>query len=354
MNRESGTPVLCDVRTEILLDRHNPQLLVHVNAEDGWTGTGESWWGIYQPQLEPGSSVGPIESMIREVLAPLCADHAADDIAGLRQKLYRASYQYGPEGVTSSALAGIDLAMWDMAGRRAGVPVASLLGPKVHHRLPAYASLHWLGDSDLACREAQRAIDAGFQAIKLHEADAEIVLAVRQHIGPEVRLMVDSSARLTGATARSFASRTEVADLTWLEEPLFPQQDHASLARLRAEISQRLAAGENEFSVGGFRRLLESGAVDIVQPDLVKCGGLSVAADIGHLARQSGAELCPHNFSLGPSLGANIHWAMTEKASTWLEVPFLPEGQCFPGDHTMPTLVDGAIPYPDVPGLAWS
>ncbi len=345
---------IAEVRTEILVDVSNPMLLVHVTTEDGWTGTGETWWGTYQPQSKAGSPVGPIESMTRDILAPLCIGRPAGDIAGLWQRLYRASYQYGPEGVTSSALAGIDLALWDLAGKRVGKPVAELLGPRAHQRLPAYASLHWIGETELVCREAQRAVDAGFGSVKLHEASADIVLAVRQQIGPDIGLMVDVSARLDDAGARQLATKTTAASLEWLEEPIFPQQDHARLAELRGDISQKLAAGENEFSLAGFRRLLESGAVDIVQPDLAKCGGLSVAVQIAELATRSGVQLCPHNFSLGPSLGANIHWAMTASAATRIEVPLLPEGQSFPGSYPMPTLVNGMISYPEVPGLAWT
>jgi len=341
------------VRTEILADQSNPQLLVHVKSDDGSSGVGETWWGTYQPLSEPGAPVRPIAAMIDEVLGPLCIGWDSDDIKGLWEKLYRASYQYGPEGLVSTAISGIDLALWDLVGRRRDLPVADLLGSRCHDRIPAYASLHWLGTPELASRDAVDAVAAGFVGVKLHEAEVEVILAVRDAIGPNVALMVDLSARLEESTTVELSADLKNADITWLEEPIFPYQDHSTLAKIRASIPQRLAAGENEFSSAGFERLLNAEAVDVVQPDIVKAGGLTPARAISDLASSKGAWLCPHNFSIGPSLGANIHWAMTATAAKWIEVPFLSSGQSFPGSWARPTLVDGSIPYPTEPGLGW-
>jgi D-galactarolactone cycloisomerase len=345
---------IVSVATEILNDPNNPQLLVHVTAEDGATGTGETWWGTYQPDAKPGSPVAPIASMVRDVLASRCVGWDSADIRGLWDELYRATYQYGPEGITSSAIAGIDLALWDLNARRSGVPVAEMLGDKVHDRLPAYASLDWLGNIERACEDAERAVQAGFTGVKLHEAAADIVLAVRDTIGPDVALMVDISARLDVTSTIEFAKAVESADLAWLEEPIFPHQDHGRLAEIQGAIAQRLAAGENEFSMAGLRRLLELGQIAVLQPDIVKFGGLTMASAIAELADEHQSWLCPHNFSLGPSLAANIHWSMTSPAANWIEVPFLSQDKSFIGGWQIPTLIDGCIAYPTQPGLGWS
>ncbi len=347
-----GIP-LASIKTQTIADANNPQLLVMATDDNGNLGVGETWWGTYQPTSQPGSPVRPIASMIDDVLAPACIGWDGDDISGLGAHLHRLTYQYGPEGVTSSAIAGIDLALWDLRAQNRGVPAAQLLGPRAHDRLPAYASLDWLGTAQGACVDAKRAVESGFIGVKLHEAEAEIVLAVREAIGPDIALMVDISARLDDAAAATLAESVQRAGVTWLEEPIFPYQAHGRLARLRASIQQRLAAGENEFSVAGIRRLLESGAVNVLQPDIVKFGGLSAANELGRLALEHQVWLCPHNFSLGPSLGANIHWSMTAGAATWIEVPFLSAGQRFAGKWDMPTLVDGYIHYPTTVGLGW-
>ncbi len=344
---------IVSLRAEVIRDQSNPQLLVRLEAEDGSVGTGETWWGTYQPQAVAGTPVAPIAAMIDSILRPLCLAHDSTDIAGLQRHLHRATYQYGPEGITSAAIAGIDLAMWDLNARRQNMPVADLLGERIHDQLPAYASLHWIGDADEVTKEAERAVQAGFPGVKLHEADAGIVLAVREAIGPNVALMVDISGRLSDDEHRMLAKAVEPANVSWLEEPIFPQQAHSRLARLRTAQKQRMAAGENEFGIEGCRRLLEADAVDVFQPDIVKFGGLSAAGELAALAMKHDVWLCPHNFSLGPSLGANIHWSMTAKAATWIEVPFLSEGQSFAGNWIAPTLIDGMIQYPSKPGLDW-
>jgi D-galactarolactone cycloisomerase len=347
----TGTTIT-EVRTEILLDRSNPQLLVHVTTEDGLIGTGETWWGTYQPESDPGSPVRPIASMIDFVLAPLCLGAASEDPADLWGHLVKATAQYGPEGIVSTAISGIDLALWDLLGKRRHVPVSQLLGPAVHQALPVYASLHWLGDVDAICAEARRALRTGITAVKLHESDPDVILATRAELGSDVTLMVDMSAPGDEQNAFEAARRLAGAGLTWLEEPLYPQQDHGALARVRAATDIPIAAGENEFSLVAFERLLASGAVDILQPDLVKCGGLTPATAIASLARRHGVELSPHNFSLGPSFLANVHWAITVEAATWVELPWLPEGQTFPSGMTVPPLEDGRVTCSKAPGLS--
>ena len=355
-DKRSVTPMdalmVAEVHTEVLADSSNPQLLVHVTSEDGLVGVGETWWGTYQPKAEPGTPVLPIAAMIDAVLAPLCLGRDSTDISGIWHHLERQTSQYGAEGIVSTAISGIDVALWDLLGKRRGVPTWQLLGSLQHERLQAYASLHWLGDVDAACRDATGAVAAGFRAVKLHEADAEIVLGVRDALGPDITLMVDMSGRVDEQGALVFADRVAGANLAWIEEPIYPYDDHAALARIRERIAQPVAAGENVFSVAAFERLLRSGAIDVLQPDLVKCGGLTPAAAIADLADEHGAVLCPHNFSLGPSLSANIAWAFTSKASARVEVPWLSPGHEFPANTPMPVLVDGYLSPPIVPGLS--
>ena len=345
---------IVSVVTEVLEDRHNPQLLVHVTADDGETGTGETWWGTYQPTSPPGSPVRPIAAMIESVLAPLCVGYDSDDIEGLWHQLARATAQYGHEGIVSTAISGIDLALWDLVAKRRGVPVTTLLGPIIHAAVPAYASLTWLGDADRVCADAGRALDAGYRAVKLHEGNPGLILEVRRRLGSGVTMMVDASARFDEAGAMDATRRLADADLTWFEEPVYPQTDHGALARVRAVATMPIAAGENEFSLAALTRLVASGAVDVLQPEVAKCGGLTPARAIGDVAARAGLTMAPHNYSMGPSFLANVHWAMTSPAIRWVEVPWLPEGQAFPCGLPMPTLVDGSIRAPSQPGLGWT
>lgn len=345
------------VEVEILADPHNPQLLVHLRCADGVTGTGETWWGTFQPSAEPGTPVLAIAVLIDTLLAPIvvgapCA--GVGDIEALWQRMFRSTLQYGHEGIVSTAMSGIDIALWDAVAKRRSLPVADLLGSRRRDPVPAYASLTWLGDVDRVCTDARRALDAGFRAVKLHEADPALIVEVRRRLGREATLMVDASARFDEAGAHGAVRALAEADLTWFEEPVFPQTDHAALARVRSSARIPIAAGENEFSVAALERLVMSGAVDLLQPEVAKMGGLTPARELAAVSRRTGVPLCPHNYSLGPSLLANIHWAATTPEVQWLEVPWLPEGGSFPCGMDLPELVDGCVRVPDAPGLGFS
>lgn len=345
------------VHAEILADAYNPQLIVRVESDDGITGHGETWWGSYQPNAAPGMPVLPIAVLIETMLEPLCAGQpcdSVDDIEAIWQRLMRATVQYGHEGIVATAISGVDIALWDLVAKRNGVPVTALLGEVVHDSIPVYASLTWLGDADRVCTDAQRALDAGIRAVKLHEADVDLILEVRDRLGPGVPLMVDASARFDEAGAVEAARRLADADLVWFEEPIYPQSDHAALARLRAQAPMPIAAGENEFGLAGFERLIASGAVDIVQPEIAKFGGLTPARGIADLCHTARLPMYPHNYSLGPSLLANIHWAFTAPAARWLEVPWLPAGGSFPCGIPMPEFVDGCVLAPTATGLGYT
>ncbi len=345
---------IASVTTEILADPANPMLLIHVTDESGLGGTGETWWGHYRPDLAPGAPVAPIASMIDAILGPTCVGSTLDrvsDIETIWHELIRATYQYGDEGIVRTAISGLDIALWDLLALGREVPVAALLGPILHDRVPVYASLDWLPDAEAIVVDAVRALDAGFGGVKLHESRAEVILAVRDQLGPDVTLMVDASAAYDEPGSVQLASALAPADLTWLEEPLFPQRDHQALARIRAQASMPFAAGENEFSAAGFEQLIGSGAVNIVQPEIAKFGGLTPARQIGELITSADLGLSPHNYSMGPSWLASWHWACTEPSTAWLEVPWLSEGAGFPLNMAMPTTSDGTVAAPIAAGL---
>ena len=189
--------------------------------------------------------------MIDTILGPACLGASIDNVGEVEtlwNRLIRMTYQYGDEGIVRTALSGIDIALWDLVAKRDGVPVAALLGPTIHERIPVYASLHWLGNAEAIARDIDRALDAGFEAIKLHESDPELIHAARAHIGPDVPLMIDASAAYDQVGAIDLAYAVADASLTWLEEPMYPQRDRGALARVRAAAPMPIAAGENEYS----------------------------------------------------------------------------------------------------------
>ena len=343
------------VETEVLADPSNPQLLVHVTAEDGRRGTGETWWGVYRPDLPAGAPVRPYQAVVDHLLGPLTVGARVETLADIEtwwHRMIHATYQYGDDGLVRGALSGVDIALWDLLARHVGVSVASLMGGVVHERIPVYASLSWLGDLDAVRTDIDRAIAAGFRAVKLHEADPDLIVAARAATDPDVAVMVDISARYDTPDAVDLVRRLEPAGLTWIEEPVFPQRDHVALAEVAAAAATPLAAGENELSAAGLAALAATGAVATLQPEVAKIGGLTDARGLATIAQDAGCAIAPHNFSMGPSWLASWHLAAHLTETTWLEVPWLPAGQTFPGPVPMPGVEAGTVAAPTGPGLS--
>ena len=352
------------IRTRGLDQPQRQQLLVDVITEDGVVGTGEAWWGLSsagQVVSDQAATQGfnhvthapyaTIQSAIEGILAPRCIGRHAGDIEGLWSDMSDFAARYGDGGIITMALSGIDLALWDGLGKRLGVPVNQLIGGRAHERRPAYASLPPLKTHTAIERECKRAVNAGFRAIKLHEVSEQAVVWARTAIGPDISLMVDCNGHFDVTGSLRFAHKIAPYDVLWLEEPVRPMRDIVALARVAVASPVLLAAGENEYSLADYQRLLASGAIKWVQPEIAKIGGLTAARRISVLAELHNVELAPHNFRIGPSLYASIHWGLASPATRWIEMPFLPEGSSFPCGATLPPLIDGEVALPEGPGF---
>jgi L-alanine-DL-glutamate epimerase-like enolase superfamily enzyme len=292
-----------------------------------------------------------VASAVRDVLAPQILGEDPGRIEFLWQKMYRYAYRYGTEGVILCGLSGIDLALWDLLGKRLGAPVAQMLGGTVRDAIRAYASLPPLGDEKLLRVEIERAVRAGFRGVKLHELEVRMAAAAREALPEGMALMFDVNGRFTPLEAAQMAKGLARHEVTWFEEPIWPMQDHLAMARVRRGSPVPLAAGENEFTLKGLHGLMTSGAVDYVMPEITKIGGLSRAVGVSTLAELFNVTLSPHNFRPGPALYANIHWALSRVNMDWLEVPWLPEAYGFPAGVPLPPMDKGMVKLPEGPGL---
>ncbi len=353
-----NTAKIIRVETQILADPYLPQLLVRVSADDNLSGLGECWWGVSPVEtqakgvtLPPGAAVEPIAAAVDHILGPLLVGQDPGNIEGLWHQLIRYAYRYGDEGVIRCALSGIDLALWDLLGKRLNAPLVQLFGGAVRRELRAYASLPPLRDAGRIRQEIRRAQAAGFKGIKLHEYDPETAALARREVGDQMALMFDVNGRFSPLEAVDAARRLAPHNLTWFEEPVWPMRDHAAMARIRRETGIRLAAGENEFGLQGFHGLMTQAGVDYIMPEITKIGGLTAARKIAALAELFNATLSPHGYRIGPALYANVHWAMSCLHCDWLEVPFLPEGFEFPAKINLPPMEDGLIRLPPGAGL---
>lgn len=295
------------------VERRMDILLVRVQTGAGMVGWGEAF----------GYAVWPAtRAVIETLLARLAVGRDERDIAGLLDDIQRKLHLLGRTGPVIYALSGLEIALWDIAGKAAGKPLCELLGGARRSRLPAYASLTRYGDRALVAKNAVAAKARGFKAIKLHEIDVEQVRVAREAVGPDIKLMMDTNCPWTPQQALAVARQVRAHDLYWLEEPVWPPEDYRGLARVRWQAGIPIAAGENAVGYVDFERMFDAGAVDIAQPSVTKIGGVSELMRIAGLAQQRGVTLMPHSPYFGPGLLATLHIAAVLAAETLIEYSY--------------------------------
>jgi L-alanine-DL-glutamate epimerase-like enolase superfamily enzyme len=222
----------------------------------------------------------------------------ADEIRAVYERNLLVTEYIGREGVALWGTAAIDVALWDLLARRLNIPVSLLFG--AHARaVPVYGSGGWISYSDeQLADEVSRYVSRGFAGVKIkigsqEDRDVERVRAVRQAIGPNRKLMVDANQGLTLERALRLARRLEDCRLEWLEEP-FAKDDLESYARLSQATPIPLAAGEREFGVPPFRRLVSARCISVVQPDLLRVGGVTGWRLVAALTDSHLLRLAPH------------------------------------------------------------
>jgi len=316
------------------------QILVRVDTDGGLTGWGEAF--AYGAPLA-------VCDVIDDTLAPILVGEDPARIEALLDRLQRALMIWGRRGLGMFAIAGVDLALWDLAGKTLGAPVWKLLGGRAQPRVRAYASmLRYTTPSDVG-RVAASLAGRGYTALKLHQTDVESVTVARDAVGAGVELMLDANCPWTVEEAIAMARRLEPLALRWLEEPVWPPEDYRGLARVRAATSIPLAAGENESTAFGFRELVDAGAVDIAQPSITKVGGLSEMRKAAVIAATANVTLVPHSFYYGPGLAATMHFAVATPGVPYVEFPAVELEASLLREPVR--CVDGHVAVGDRPGL---
>jgi D-galactarolactone cycloisomerase len=316
------------------------QALVRIATDEGLVGWGECF--AYGVTLS-------VCSVVDDALAPLMVGQDPAQIEVLVDRMHRALMIWGRRGLAMMAVSGVELALWDLAGKARGVPVYQLLGGLVQPRLRGYASLlRYDAPADVA-RAVTAALAMGFTAVKLHQVDEASVAAAREAAGPDVDLMLDTNCPWTVEDAIRMGRRLERYGLRWLEEPVWPPEDYAGLARVRQAVRIPIACGENDATLFAFREIVAAGAADVVQPSVTKVGGVSEMKKIATLAAAANVTLVPHSFYFGPGLAATLHVAASTPGVPYVETP--------PGQLAAPLLAEpirstgGTVTVPDRPGL---
>jgi D-galactarolactone cycloisomerase len=277
-------------------------MVVEIETDAGLVGWGE----CYGPARMTSAVVKTIAPWLIGQ-DPLCTDV-------LWQDIYARLRDHGQKGVVIQGLSGIDITLWDIKGKHFGVPVHRLMGGARRTEVQAYATGLYRAKSGDPLRylaeEAAGYAAEGFKAVKLKVGfgvaeDAAVTRAVRAAIGPDVALMVDANHAFDAVAAIRLGRMIEEHDIGWYEEPV-PPEDLAGYRAVKAALSIPIAGGECEFTRFGFRDLLVSRAVDIVQPDTCAAGGLSECKKIADMAEAFGVRYNPHVWGTGIAIAASL------------------------------------------------
>jgi L-alanine-DL-glutamate epimerase-like enolase superfamily enzyme len=314
-------------------------VLVRVETETGLVGWGEAFG-----HAASHATRAALDTMV----APQLIGRDARDIAGIGADLERKLHLFGRSGPVMFALSGIDIALWDIAGKAAGLPLYRLLGGAAPTRLRAYSSLLRCTDPQAVAACCREAMAQGVRDVKLHEITVEAVRAAREALGPDAGLMLDTNCPWTVAEAVEMAQALAPFRLTWLEEPVWPPDDHAGLARVRAT-GIRTSAGENATGLHDFLSLFRAGALDVAQPSVTKIGGISGMRRVMALAEPHGVDVVPHCGYLGPGFLATLHLIAAMPRPPLVERLHMTLAALPFGDLT--EIADGHLRVPQGPGL---
>lgn len=237
------------------------------------------------------------------------------DVERLWNKMYMGSVYYGRRGAALQVISGIDIALWDIIGKSVGLPVHKLLGGAYRDKVRAYASTLFRSTADGMEESSRRYIDLGFTAVKFgwgvfgedREQDVALVEAARRALGNR-DLLIDTGWYLprTAKEAIQMVRRLEPFRPWLIEEPLSPE-DYDGYAQLAGAVDTLIACGEQEATEWGFRTLIEHGQVDVIQPDLSRCGGFTAARRIVHLAELHNRLCIPHAWLSDLLTAASLH-----------------------------------------------
>ena len=278
-------------------------ILIEVIADDGTSGWGEAWGAA------PAATLGYLETV-----RPFFLGRDVFDRNSAWHAVLRNMYSVRVQNQLTAVVSGINIALYDLAGKLLGVPVYKLLGSAGTEAVPCYASGGYFCNDpkNQLDHQLERLAGEGYSAhkIKIGENLADDVARVRlarSIIGPEALLMVDVNGAYNAETAYQSMRRIESFDIHWIEEPV-ASEDFAGLERLGRQKIIPIASGESHMTAYEFKRLFDTGAVDVLMPDLTLCGGLDEGQTAVQLARLYGARVSPHVWGTAVGLAAAIHY----------------------------------------------
>jgi len=332
-------------------------VLVRITTDEGLHGLGSA-----------GVGSGAAAYVLENHLKPILLGQNPFDVELLWESMYRSTLNYGRKGLVTEAISAADIALWDILGKATGQPVYNLLGGRTRDAIPVYGSrLYARRDLDRLAQDADCLVKRGFRAVKQRfgygprdglagmRRNLELVRTVRQAIGPDTELMADAYMGWDVTYAIRMIRMIEDAgiNLKWVEEPVIPD-DIDGYAEIRGSVSTPISGGEHEFTRYGFRELIAKRAVDILQPDVNRVGGITEARKIWAMAAAAGLPVIPHAGQMH-----NYHLVISHLNSPMAEYFPAPDQGGILDDDTLfyelfqgePRAENGYVRLPEVPGL---
>ncbi len=347
-------PLKRPVRTSFGEMRDRPAVLVCLTDTDGNWGWGEVFCNWPAAGAEHRARL--ILEDISELVFTNSWASAPEMFISLTVSTEIKVIQTAEPGPFAQAISGLDMAMWDLMSRKAGVPLCRALNPDAPLSVPVYASGIQIDD---AASMVPAARNAGFTAFKVKvgfdsKIDAEKLCALRQNLHPTERLMADANQGWDVDEAASFLEAISEIDLTWLEEPIRVDAPKAAWRDLAKNSKTLLAGGENLLGDAAFTNAIHDGYLSVIQPDAAKWGGVTGCFNVGGYAKNAGRLYCPHFLGGGVGLLASGHILAAVGGDGMLEIDANPNplrSDMCPG---WPQVKDGMITLPDAPGLGIS
>jgi L-rhamnonate dehydratase len=304
-------------------DGTQDDLIIIVETDEGITGYGEVdtapdvGKAIVDAYMSHGTCYG-----LREAVT------GADpfDYEQIWNDMWVKTYYYGRTGPVMHVMSGIDMAIWDIMGKVTGKPVHKLLGGSYVDKVRAYASALMPENKETVKKMVESYVSQGFTAIKFGwgplgydiHFDIELIKTARQAAGDHVEIMIDIGKRYRLKSAMYVAKALEQLNIYWLEEPL-PAEDYTGYKRLTESTTMRIATGEEESGRLAFARLINETYVDVIQPDMSRCGGLTEAKKIAVMAADQNILCVPHAFKTGVLVAASIQFIASIPHAPFLE-----------------------------------
>lgn len=325
--------------------------LVRIETDSGLVGFG-SPSGPYD--------LGLLKRIVENVIGPHLIGEPVADHARLWHQIYRGEItrNLGTRGIGVAALSGVDMALWDLRGKSAGEPLYELLGGLYHcDGVRSYASsIYWRLEPAEAAAEAMSWIERGFSAVKLKvgqepRRDMERIFAIREAIGPDRELLVDGNQALSRHDALRMLAGLEEAGVYWFEEPLDIDDIEGHAMLRRAARSVRIATGENHYTCDAFLPFVRGDAIDVLQADSSRTGGISEARAIEALARAHHLQWNPHTFNDILTVVSNLHLVAASPHPAMFEWDITHNDLMTSLTTTPIEVIDGKLAPPSAPGL---